>query len=166
MPRGRRRKRRDPFTGEVVGEGDAPNFDGRELELLMVLAGVNQNELASEAGLTPKDISLIVNGDKALDRESLRSLAKALDVPPSTFTAARAFVDSFDRVRAFVAKSRKRSGPWPRDAGRVADQVAEPPAEDSEWQASEWQDLVQDDEVAQEVVRSVTEFLLRALRRG
>lgn len=161
MPRGRKRQRRDPFTGEVAGGGDEPAFDGRELELMMVLAGMNQNVLAHESGLEPRDVSRLVNGHKALDRKTLKSLAKALDVLPSTFTAAKRFVDDFDRVRSFVALSRRRSGRWPRDAGRIADEVAEPPAEDSEWQG-----LAQDDELAQQVTRNLTEFLLRALRRG
>lgn len=127
----------------------------------MAVVGVDQKVLAEESGVKPKEISRIVNGEIALDSATLGSLAKALEAPPSVFATAKAFVDYADRMRASAVDRRRRVGAWPWEAGKLAEEVAEPTPEQLEWQRFD-----QNNRLAEELGRNLSELLLRVLERG
>lgn len=59
---------------------------GKAIRVARALAGLQQKELASRAGLDPSHISLIEQGKRNPSVEALEKLATALGIPPHLLT--------------------------------------------------------------------------------
>ena len=59
---------------------------GKALRIARAAAGLQQQELAKKAGLTPGYISLVEMGRRNPSRGALRKLSRALGIPPHLLT--------------------------------------------------------------------------------
>jgi transcriptional regulator with XRE-family HTH domain len=59
---------------------------GKALRIARAAAGLQQQELAQKAGLTPGYISLVEMGRRNPSPSAIRKLSRALDIPPHLLT--------------------------------------------------------------------------------
>jgi transcriptional regulator with XRE-family HTH domain len=104
---------------------------GRALRIARAIAGLEQKELARQAGLDPSHISLIERGSRQPSMGAIGKLCKALDIsePLLTMLAAEQSdlkgigEQEFERIGAYLARFLIRNGHAPkrRKAKRPSD---------------------------------------------
>jgi transcriptional regulator with XRE-family HTH domain len=101
------------ITAPETNAEDGPSPDlwlGQEMRLLRKRRGLSLEEVAAQAGVSPGLISQIERGLTSPSIRSLRSLAKALDVPVSWFFQPSEIEDAEEGQIVVRAANRRRMG--------------------------------------------------------
>ena len=92
---------------------------GKALRIARAIAGVEQKQLASLAGLNPSHISLIEKGSRKPSLRAIAKLCRALEIPEPLFNMLAAETadlrgveeQEFERIGVYLAKFLIRSEP-------------------------------------------------------
>jgi transcriptional regulator with XRE-family HTH domain len=136
--------------------GKEAKADGRPLALIRLVVGMEQKDVAKQAGLSPQKLGRMERGSERAKQEDLGQVASAMGLPPSIFDEAEDFI-------RFVERMRGRVGVW--SGGRweapptmdASSEIAEPGRED-------WIGAIEDDRLAVSAGRTVKELVFRILR--